>query len=251
MTERETFQFEKWSIEVHRRAFRRSVSIYLYPHKPIKVIAAKNTPHKTIVEFLFKKKEWIEKNLERFSDLQEKFPLKKIKALERFPFMGVDRDLKVVITLNRKPFVSIADKNLLLHIPRNEWNADSVIQEHPAALRYLRDFYKRESIAYLEKRVEFWSQEMKLFPSQLRFREQRTRWGSCSSKKIINLNWRLIVFSPEIIDYVVVHELAHLRHMNHSSLFWGLVENHIKNYRALTKSLKESQFLVEFLSEVS
>ena len=249
MTEKETFQFAQWSVEVHRRAFRRSVSIYLYPHKPIKVIAAKNTPQKVIVEFLLKKKEWIEKNLEKFSELVEKFPDKKIKSLERFPFLGVDRNLKVVITLNKKPFVSITDENLLLHIPRNEWSAESAIQEHPSALRQLREFYKRESISYLEKRVLFWAEEMKLYPTQVRFREQRTRWGSCSSKKIINLNWRLIVFAPEIIDYVVVHELAHLRHMNHSSHFWDLVGIHIKDYRPLMKSLKESQFLVEFLGE--
>lgn len=234
---------------MHRRSFRRSVSLYLYPNKPIKVIAAKNTPQNVIVDFLMAKKDWIEKNFEKFSAIAEKFPEKKIKALEDFPFMGKDRRLKVVITLHKKPFVSLTDEHLLLHIPRNEWSASSLIQEHPTALREIRHFYKREAVSFLSQRIQFWSEQMNLRPSQVRFREQRTRWGSCSSRKSINLNWRLIVFTQEIIDYVIVHELAHLEHMNHSDRFWSLVEKHIGNYKELVKSLKESQYLVEFLSE--
>jgi len=163
--------------------------------------------------------------------------------------MGKDRRLKVVITLHKKPFVSLTDEHLLLHIPRNEWSANSLIQEHPTALREIRHFYKREAVSFLSQRIQFWSEQMNLRPSQVRFREQRTRWGSCSSRKSINLNWRLIVFTQEIIDYVIVHELAHLEHMNHSDRFWSLVEKHIGNYKELVKSLKESQYLVEFLSE--
>lgn len=249
MTDKETFLFSKWNVEVHRRAFRRSIALYIYPNKPIKIIAAKNTPQKVIVDFLLTKKEWIEKAYEKLSRIAEKFPDKKIRALEKFPFLGVDRCLKVVITLHQKTFVSISDDHLLLHIPRNQWSAEAQIQEHPTALREIRHFYKREAVQYLTQRVQFWAEQMQLFPAQLRFKEQRTRWGSCSSRKSINLNWRLIVFNKDIIDYVIVHELAHLAHMNHSERFWSLVEVYIGNYRERVRSLKESQYLVEFLSE--
>lgn len=251
MSGKESFLFAKWPVEVHRRSFRRSVSIYLYPNKPIKVVAAKSTSQKVIVDFLMAKKDWIEKNFAKFSELAEKFPDKKIKAYETFPFMGKDRNLKVVITLHKKPFVSVTEENLLLHIPRNDWSANSLISEHPTALKEIRHFYKRESVQFLSDRLKFWSQQMGLQPSQVKFREQRTRWGSCSSKKIINLNWRLIVFAQEIIDYVIVHELAHLQHMDHSQRFWSLVEAHIPEYKSIMKTLKESQYLVEFLSEQS
>lgn len=197
------------------------------------------------------KKDWIEKNFAKFSELAEKFPEKKIKAYETFPFLGKQRNLKVVITLHKKTFVSVTDENLFLHIPRNDWSANSLIAEHPTALREIRHFYKRESVQLLNDRLQFWSQAMGLKPSQVKFREQRTRWGSCSSKKIINLNWRLIVFAQEIIDYVIVHELAHLQHMDHSPRFWSLVETHIPDYKSIMKTLKESQYLVEFLSEQS
>lgn len=249
MSSKETFLFAKWPVEVHRRSFRRSVSIYLYPHKPIKVIAAKNTTQKVIVDFLMAKKDWIEKNFDKFSEIAEKFPDKKIKAYENFPFLGQERKLKVVITLHKRTFVSVTDEHLLLHIPRNDWSANSLIEEHPTALKEIRHFYKREAVNFLSNRVVYWSEQMNLRPSQVKFREQRTRWGSCSSRKIINLNWRLIVFGQEIIDYVIVHELAHLEHMNHSDRFWSLVEKHISDYKKIMRSLKESQYLVEFLSE--
>nr|WP_295902176.1 SprT family zinc-dependent metalloprotease [uncultured Bdellovibrio sp.] len=249
MSGKETFLFSKWPVEVHRRPFRRSVSIYLYPNKPIKVMASKSTSQKMIVDFLIVKKDWIEKTFNKFSEIAEKFPEKKIKAYEDFPFLGKDRKLKVVITLHKKPFVSVTDDHLLLHIPRNEWSANSLIEEHPTALKEIRHFYKREAVNFLNERLTFWSEQMNLRPSQVKYREQRTRWGSCSSKGIINLNWRLIVFPQEIIDYVIVHELAHLQHMDHSNRFWSLVERYIENYKAIMKSLKESQYLVEFLSE--
>ncbi|MFV3407943.1 YgjP family zinc-dependent metalloprotease [Bdellovibrio bacteriovorus] len=234
---------------MHRRNFRRSVSIYLYPNKPIKVVAAKSTPQKVIVDFLMAKKDWIEKNFEKFQEIAEKFPDKKIKAYENFPFKGKERKLKVVITLHKKTFVSVTDEHLLLHIPRNDWSANSLIEEHPTALKEIRHFYKREAVDFLSERVKFWAGEMNLHPSQVKFREQKTRWGSCSSRKVINLNWRLIVFTQEIIDYVIVHELAHLQHMNHSSHFWSLVEKYVENYKDIVKTMKESQYLVEFLSE--
>jgi Predicted metal-dependent hydrolase len=249
MTSKESFLFAKWPVEVHRRPFRRSLSVYLYPTKPIKVVANHSVTQKMIVDFLMAKHSWIEKTFTKFAAIEEKFPEKKIRMSEDFPFLGKDRKLKVVITLNKKPFVSMTDENLLLHIPRNEWSANATVDEHAGALKELREFYKREAVKHISERVKHWAHEMQLFPSQVKFREQKTRWGSCSSRKVVNLNWRLIVFAPEIVDYVIVHELAHLQHMNHSSNFWGLVAKYIENMEVHVKTLKESQHRVEFLSE--
>jgi hypothetical protein len=148
----------------------------------------------------------------------------------------------------KKPFAAIQESELRLHIPRNSWSADVLTSEHPELLSAIRDFYKREAIKKISDRVEFWSGQMKLFPKVLKFREQKTRWGSCSSRGVINFNWRLIVFRPEIIDYVIIHELAHLQHMNHSRSFWGLVESHCQSYGILMKELRDSQYLCEFLT---
>lgn len=249
VTVKETFLFSHWPVEVHRRAFRRSVSIYLYPNRPIKVMASKTTQHQAILDFLTARHDWIQKNFLKFSEHAEKFPDKKIKAREDFPFLGISRKLKVVITLQKKPFVSLTEQELLLHIPRNEWSASALVEEHPTALKEIRHFYKRESVRLLSQRLEYWVKLTGLKPTTVKFREQRTRWGSCSSRKAINLNWRLIVFPQTIIDYVIIHELCHLQHMDHSPKFWGLVEKFCPDFKDHMAELKESQALVEFLSE--
>lgn len=247
--ETESFPFSNWTVEVHRRAFRRSVSIYLYPRRPIKVVAGKLTSQKVIYEFLLSKKDWIEKHFVRFDEISEKFPERKIKSYEKFPFHGRSLALKMAITVLKKPFVAIQDEELRLHIPRNNWSAEVLSDEHPALLAVIRDFYKREAIKTISERTRFWAEQMKLHPQSLKFREQKTRWGSCSSKGAINFNWRLIVFRPEIVDYVIIHELSHLKHMNHSAHFWGLVEEHCADYEVLMKELRESQYLCEFLTQ--
>jgi predicted metal-dependent hydrolase len=246
--ETETFPFANWTVEVHRRAFRRSVAIYLYPQKPIKVVAGKMTSQKQIQEFLLSKKDWIEKNLTKFDALAIQFPAKKIKSYENFPFLGQSLPLRMSITVLKKTFVAIQEGELRLYIPQNQWSAEALSDEHPHLLNQIRTFYKREAIRKITERTEFWAQQMKLYPTSLKFREQRTRWGSCSSRGNINFNWRLIVFSPEVIDYVIVHELAHLKHMNHSDKFWNSVESHIPDYQVSIKALRDQQRNGDFLN---
>lgn len=74
---------------------------------------------------------------------------------------------------------------------------------------------------------------------RITIRNQKTRWGSCSSKKTLSFNWRLMLAPPSILDYVVVHELCHLRHMNHSAEFWHCVEQILPDYKIRRKWLKD------------
>ena len=75
---------------------------------------------------------------------------------------------------------------------------------------------------------------------RISIREQKTRWGSCSSKGNLNFNWRLILAPEEVLDYVVVHELAHRREMNHSKAFYAIVESVLPDYRKAQKRLKDN-----------
>jgi predicted metal-dependent hydrolase len=105
-------------------------------------------------------------------------------------------------------------------------------------LRCYDDFYKLYAKKYLTQRVEYFSKLMGLDYSDIRFRKMKSRWGSCSSKKVITLNSELIKIKKELIDYVVVHELAHITHMNHSKSFHDLVERYIFNSKKIRKELK-------------
>ena len=76
--------------------------------------------------------------------------------------------------------------------------------------------------------------------NRIAIREQKTRWGSCSSKGNLNFNWRLIFAPPEVLDYVVVHELAHRKEMNHSKAFYAIVESVLPDYRKWRRWLSEN-----------
>jgi predicted metal-dependent hydrolase len=101
-------------------------------------------------------------------------------------------------------------------------------------------FYLELAQKYLTQRVEYFSKIMDLEYSQIKFKKLKSRWGSCDSKKVITLNTQLIKVKKELIDYVVVHELAHIRHMNHSKDFHLHVEKYLPHSQSLRKILKNT-----------
>lgn len=100
------------------------------------------------------------------------------------------------------------------------------------------EFYKEKSKEIITPIVEEKSKVMQLFPTSLKYRNNKSRWGSCSYKNGINLNINLLKFPIEVIEYVVIHELAHIKHKNHSKKFWSLVEKYSPNYKECEKILK-------------
>ena len=89
------------------------------------------------------------------------------------------------------------------------------------------------------ERTAYFAKRMDVDYGRITIREQKTRWGSCSSKGNLNFNWKLVLLDPELLDYVVVHELAHRREMNHSKNFWKIVEAELPDYRERRRRLKE------------
>lgn len=99
--------------------------------------------------------------------------------------------------------------------------------------------YIEAARSYIPKRVAYYSDMTGGTYNRITIRSQKTRWGSCSSKGTLSFNWRLMLAPPAILDYVVVHELCHLKHMNHSADFWKAVESVYPDYRNARKWLKE------------
>ena len=102
------------------------------------------------------------------------------------------------------------------------------------------NFYKKKSETYLTNRLEYFSKKMLQSYNKVIYKKLKSRWGSCSSKRVITLNTQLLKLEKELIDYVVVHELAHLVYMNHSKEFHNLVEFYLPNSKLLRKKIKES-----------
>ena len=104
-------------------------------------------------------------------------------------------------------------------------------------------WYKREALAYLHERVTALSHAARLEPPRLMLSSALARWGSCNTRREVRLAWRLVKAPAELVDYVICHELAHLRHMDHSPRFWAEVERQCPDYKRLRARLFETDYL--------
>ncbi len=99
-------------------------------------------------------------------------------------------------------------------------------------------FYKTKASLVITPIVNNQAKIMQLFPKVIKYRNNKSRWGSCSYDNTINLNLNLLKFPASVIEYVVIHELAHIKHKNHSKKFWDLVEVYCPEYKKCEKLLK-------------
>lgn len=106
-------------------------------------------------------------------------------------------------------------------------------------LQALDRFFLAQAREFFHERMIYWSMRMGLQPSKIRLKHLSSRWGSCSSKDAINLNYRAIQLPAECIDAIIVHELAHLRHLNHGKDFWALVHSQLPDYPQRNQLLQQ------------
>ena len=104
------------------------------------------------------------------------------------------------------------------------------------AQQYL--LWKEKARAYIRQRVDYFNQTYQFPFNRLAIRNQRSLWGSCSAKRNLNFNYRLVFLPQPLSDYIIVHELCHLQDLNHSPQFWSLVSQTIPDYRQLKKQLR-------------
>jgi predicted metal-dependent hydrolase len=102
-------------------------------------------------------------------------------------------------------------------------------------------WYRREARSRIEAAVERESERLGLFPARVTIRDQRTRWGSCSTTGTLSFNWRLVIGPVEALDYVVVHELVHLLHHDHSRRFWGALTTAMPDWKARAAWLRANE----------
>jgi predicted metal-dependent hydrolase len=136
-------------------------------------------------------------------------------------FLGADMTLALERCKDTR--VSIEKKTLRVFAPSFE--------EREIA-KTLQSWYRLEAASRLRERVDYWSIVLGVKSLRLTVRDQRTRWGSCSARGRLSFSWRLVLAPLDVLDYVVLHEVAHLREHNHSKRFWAIVSEHCPEYQA-------------------
>jgi len=106
-------------------------------------------------------------------------------------------------------------------------------------IKNIDNFYKKEILKYLPDLVQEYSIKMNLIPTSISYRKNKRTWGSCNYKNGLNFNILLMKFPIELMEYVVIHELAHIEHKNHSKDFWNLVKEFCPDYKQREKLFKK------------
>jgi predicted metal-dependent hydrolase len=114
----------------------------------------------------------------------------------------------------------------------------------PQAGAKLKHWYQVQAAAIFNDRMKLWRGRTGIVITAAGLSDARKRWGSCSGKGSININWRLVMAPADVIDYVIVHELAHIEHHDHSKAFWASVGEIMPGYKEKKKWLKENSALL-------
>jgi predicted metal-dependent hydrolase len=117
---------------------------------------------------------------------------------------------------------------------------------HKAYLKLLKKFYVDSAREIFEERSAFFANKLGVGFNKIAIKDQSTRWGSCSSDKNLNFNFRVLLAPERVLDYLVIHEVCHLVEMNHSSKFWNLVESLMPDYKDAKKWLTDNGFLLKY-----
>ena len=152
----------------------------------------------------------------------------------RAPHFASEKDIEKIL-MKKEAWISKHIEEIKTRKKRFE--SESTDKFTPEKIKLLAD----KALEVIPMRVEYFANIMGVTYGNITIRNQKTRWGSCSSAGNVNFNYQLYYLPDELLDYVVVHELAHRRHMNHSKEFWSEVARYCPDYRARRKQLKEYQ----------
>lgn len=187
-------------------------------------------------ELLKENAAWVVDKQRSYDTYREQVPDRAFEAGERFPFLGENREL--VIEPRQKHGV---DEDSI-RLRKSAVEQSSIKQ-------VLENFYRSRAREYLTERTDNYAEQMGVEYENLELRNQRTRWGSCSTGGTISLNWRLIMAPDDVVDYLVVHELAHLTEQNHGREFWRLVGEHVPDYKEKAEWLERNSARLVFSEE--
>lgn len=224
----------EYTIEYRKR---KSVELTIDAAGVVRVKAPKGSEESAVQAIVFKKRDWIIEKLELMFSRGKRIETKTYEDGETFLFLG--KKLKLVIYYRDVQSANIAliENELIISCPEN--------YDAKALSELIEKHYRKELKKVIENRVKFFQSNFKVKPKKVLIKEQKTRWGSCSSERNINFNWKLIMAPIEIIDYLVVHEMCHLVHMNHSKSFWTLVGKILPDYKIRQNWLNKNGFLLE------
>lgn len=213
------------SIKIHSiiRSRRRTIALTITPDATLVVRAPRWTPRISIDRFIHQQRGWITKKIREVKSRPQPATHNFVDG-EQFLYLGKSYRLRFADVRT----IRLSDE---LIVPRSS---------PPHARALLTGWYKQQAKKVFTVRADFYAKKMGVAHRSVKISNASTRWGSCGHSNAINLNWRLIMAPLAILDYVAVHELAHIPHKHHGQRFWDTVATYIphhKNARAWLRKM--------------
>jgi len=202
---------------------RKTMSIMVEPPGVVTVVAPAGTPENLVLERVKTKAQWIVSKLQEVREVTQVDTAKEFVSGESFKYMGRNYSLNLIVdTTIRKPDVDLDGNNLIVISPSRD---EGVVQKAVEA------WYRAMAKEQINTRIMHYQTKTGVAPNSIMIKDQKKRWGSCSTSGNVYFNWRVIMAPADVVDYVVVHELCHLVHHNHSADFWKLVSTVMPDYQ--------------------
>jgi predicted metal-dependent hydrolase len=208
---------------------RKTMVIKIDEKGSVSVLSPLGVPRDVIVGKVLSRSAWIEKKLKELKTWTA-LPSRRCLGGHVLPFLGKEHTLHVKNT-DEMEGVYLLEGVIAVRSPRTS-------EEH--IRKMLRVWYRQAAEETFLKRAGLYSDLIGHKPVLLKAKEQKRRWGSCTSRGNIYINWKMIMAPLEVIDYVILHELVHLYHQDHSRNFWAALKRHMPDYRLRKTWLKEN-----------
>jgi predicted metal-dependent hydrolase len=212
------------------RKRRRTISLQINRQSDVIVSAPYFTPTSEINLFVRQKFDWIKKNIEKQKEERIHTKEKQYISGEYFYYLGIPYPLEVFSQQNLPAGLVFWSNRFYLN------SVENIARKKD----YFVKWYKTKAQEHFTKRINDYSSELGFMPRKIRVTAARQRWGSCSEENNIALSFRLIMALPAVIDYVIIHELMHIKEKNHSAKFWRLVAAAIPEYKNHRRWLREN-----------
>lgn len=224
--------------QIRRSARRKTLSLCVYPDNRVIVAAPEKLSRIEIISFVEKKSDWVRKKLELNRETQAKLSSREFKPGETLLYLGDEHELEVH---ERQRAGVCCERGKISVFIRPEIPAGA---RAPFIRRELANWYAEMAQIKLIERVRHFMGKIGAKPSAVRIKELRSRWGSCSTRGVLNFSWYIIMAPAPVLDYLVVHELCHLVHHNHSAEYWKLVEASLPKHRERRNWLRKNGHLL-------
>ena len=221
------------------RTTRKTIGIVIEPDGKVIIKAPINLDQQVILDAIQNKRKWIVEKLKLTEEIKKPVPVRhELVSGEKILLKNRLIRLKIHTYANKRSKLSYAFKILHIYI----YEKLSQTEREEEIKRALITWYKDKALNIISDRIEIYLKFVDYKPQEIKVRDQKVRWGSCTKEGKLIFNWRVVMAPISAIDYIIVHELCHLKEASHSAKFWGMVESLFPNFKKWREWLRINGF---------